>query len=502
MIESSLPYDVIEEIYIVPRWDTGQKYFLRIVVPNGSYLLQRMMFKYRDILRGSTEIEVILKELKLFEQDLEQKWRESLIVYISPLLERYRPSLEMCQLFSDHCRMYPRSFSVQEAFNSSVHHILIHNVDFAKYPFMRKLLQDYIKALSYHNNADEALKSFVTRSHGANYECPHPRVMPNLASSCLAAIVCCFEECNIQEEDLTRNCLQEDEFEDPVDSYSCFLTVLQYMSEYNDWIPGLANMLQPIPIHVRSLNCEYFVKNMGTILQKIAIDQRCNAHSQVLGPRVEKDGWFDIYCPVNTICNDDGLLWSMMVDKLLNCCNRRKSFLMKLYEKQLEACLLLALRGNSACQMALCLMLEWNLQQKGGPSKLTLPCRSTDNDLFQLFSMGSFGNLERLTLAFTHITNACAETLIKLPSLKYLNLWATQFGDEGLIVISEHLGNLQALNLCETPVTDKGIAAITSLTNLKWLNLNSTKLSASMLEVLRKKLPYLNELDVRYTEAW
>lgn len=36
-----------------------------------------------------------------------------------------------------------------------------------------------------------------------------------------------------------------------------------------------------------------------------------------------------------------------------------------------------------------------------------------------------------------------------------------QFGDEGLIVISEHLTNLQALNLCETPVTDKGIAALT-----------------------------------------
>lgn len=44
MIESSLPYDVIEEIYIVPRWDTGQKYFLRIVVPNGSYLLQVSTF--------------------------------------------------------------------------------------------------------------------------------------------------------------------------------------------------------------------------------------------------------------------------------------------------------------------------------------------------------------------------------------------------------------------------------------------------------------------------
>lgn len=35
---------------------------------------------------------------------------------------------------------------------------------------------------------------------------------------------------------------------------------LHYRSEYNDWLPGLANMLQPIPIHVRSLSSEYFVK--------------------------------------------------------------------------------------------------------------------------------------------------------------------------------------------------------------------------------------------------
>lgn len=52
--------------------------------------------------------------------------------------------------------------------------------------------------------------------------------MPNLASSCLAAIVCCFEEFNVEEDDL-RSCLQEEEFEDPIDSYSCYLTVLQNM---------------------------------------------------------------------------------------------------------------------------------------------------------------------------------------------------------------------------------------------------------------------------------
>ncbi|KAK7082076.1 hypothetical protein SK128_001619 [Halocaridina rubra] len=66
------------------------------------------------------------------------------------------------------------------------------------------------------------------------------------------------------------------------------------------------------------------------------------------------------------------------------------------------------------------------LQQKGGPRKLTLPSRSTDADVNRLLSSGSFGNLECLSLAFTRVTSACAEQLIKLPTLRYLNLWATQ----------------------------------------------------------------------------
>lgn len=49
-----------------------------------------------------------------------------------------------------------------------------------------------------------------------------------------------------------------------------------------------------------------------------------------------------------------------------------------------------------------------------------------DADLARLLSSGSFGNLENLSLAFTNVTSACAEQLIKLPSLKQLNLWSTQ----------------------------------------------------------------------------
>lgn len=53
-------------------------------------------------------------------------------------------------------------------------------------------------------------------------------------------------------------------------------------------------------------------------------------------------------------------------------------------------------------------------------------CCIQDADLARLLSSGSFGNLENLSLAFTNVTSACAEQLIKLPSLKQLNLWSTQ----------------------------------------------------------------------------
>lgn len=108
------------------------------------------------------------------------------------------------------------------------------------------------------------------------------------------------------------------------------------------------------------------------------------------------------------------------------------------------------------------------LQQKGGPRKLTLPSRSTDEDLAKLLLSGSFGNLECLSLAFTNVTSACAEYLIKLPSLRYLNLWCTKFGDEGLELISEHLQRLQVLNLCETPVTDKGLSCLACMFNIHY----------------------------------
>uniref|UniRef100_A0A8C9ZM81 C-Maf-inducing protein n=1 Tax=Sander lucioperca TaxID=283035 RepID=A0A8C9ZM81_SANLU len=310
----------------------------------------------------------------------------------------------------------------------------------------------------------------------------------------------------------------------------CFALILKMLSDYDDWRPALASLLQPIPFPKEELKY---------VIQRFAEDPRQEVHSCLLSVRSGKDGWFQLYSPGGVACDDDGELFASMVHILMGSCYKTKKFLLSLAENKLGPCMLLALRGNQTMVEILCLMLEYNiienkdtqlqiistlestqvglrmyeqlcdrqrelkeLQRKGGPTRLTLPSKSTDADLARLLSSGSFGNLENLSLAFTNVTSACAEQLIKLPSLKQLNLWSTQFGDAGLRLLSEHLACLQVLNLCETPVTDAGLLALSSMKSLCSLNMNSTKLTADTYEDLKAKLPNLKDVDVRYTEAW
>ncbi|XP_063053753.1 LOW QUALITY PROTEIN: C-Maf-inducing protein [Engraulis encrasicolus] len=319
----------------------------------------------------------------------------------------------------------------------------------------------------------------------------------------------------------------------------CFALILKMLSDYDDWRPALASLLQPIPFPKEALAHAKFTKELKHVIQRFAEDPRQEVHSCLLSVRSGKDGWFQLYSPGGVACDDDGELFASMVHILMGSCYKTKKFLLSLAENKLGPCMLLALRGNQTMVEILCLMLEYNiienkdtqlqlvstlestqsglrmyeqlydrqrelkeLQRKGGPTRLTLPSKSTDADLARLLSSGSFGNLESLSLAFTNVTSACAEQLIKLPSLKQLNLWSTQFGDAGLRLLSEHLACLQVLNLCETPVTDAGLLALSSMKSLCSLNMNSTKLTADTFEDLKAKLPNLTEFDVRYTEAW
>ncbi|XP_042225826.1 C-Maf-inducing protein-like isoform X2 [Homarus americanus] len=581
LLESLVPYSQIEEVHVVvPCGTSGHKFCVRVIVRDGALLLQannsytrdqwlhsiiwkKNVYKYRNVLRTAQRPEVLLKELKnLVELSLAtplhdhtvcrvplelassilttgEKWlsrqmTEEIIVTLAPLLENNQPSPEICQFFSQHCTDNPRSCLVIDMFTPIIKRILKHNVDFGKYPYVRRFVQDYIQALNSQNDGRRVVHEFVHSMHGLTSTCPHLRVLPNLVAVCTAAVCVLVAEQKDQER---LNSLHQTN-DDTINNLSCYLSVLNKICEYDDWRPGLAQLLQPIPFPDVALADEEFIRQILPIVEQIGTDTRCEVHQMVLGTRDDKEGWLNVLCPSSLACVDEGSAWASILQTLITCCCKRKKFLGMLV-KSLGACMLLALRGNVTAQDVLCLMLEWKLiegsdqslqvvttlqstptgkrryqalcdrqmhlrelQQKGGPRKLTLPSRSTDADVNRMLSSGSFGNLECLSLAFTRVTSACAEQLIKLPTLRYLNLWATQFGDVGLQLISEHLHKLQVLNLCETPVTDKGLEALAAIKSLRKLNLNSTSLSVQTFETLKETLPSLLEVDVRYTDAW
>ncbi|XP_064099710.1 C-Maf-inducing protein-like isoform X2 [Macrobrachium nipponense] len=578
--EGIVPYSQIEDVHVVvPCGTSGHKFCVRVVVRDGALLLQatnsyardqwlhsiiwkKNVYKYRNVLRTAKRPEVLLKELKnLVELSLAtplhdhtvcrvplelassilttgEKWlsrqmTEEIIVTLAPLLENNQPSPEICQFFSQHCTDNPRSCLVIDMFTPIIKRILKHNVDFGKYPYVRRFVQNYIQALNSQNDGRRVVHQFVDSMHGPTSTCPHLRVLPNLVSVCTAAVCGLLEDHRSQER---LNTLHHHSNEDTAQHLNCYLSVLSKICEYDDWRPGLAQLLQPIPFPDVALADEEFIRQIMPVVEMIGTDPRCDVHQMVLGTREDKEGWLSVICPSSLACVDEGSAWAAILQTLISCCCKRKKFLGSLV-KSLGACMLLALRGNITAQDVLCLMLEWELidgadqslqvvttlqstptgkrryqalcdhqmhlrELKGGPRKLTLPSRSTDADVNRMLSSGSFGNLECLSLAFTRVTSACAEQLIKLPTLRYLNLWATQFGDVGLQLISEHLHKLQVLNLCETPVTDKGLGSLAAIKSLRKLNLNSTSLSVETFETLKEMLPGLQEVDVRYTDAW
>ncbi|XP_011869680.1 PREDICTED: C-Maf-inducing protein-like [Vollenhovia emeryi] len=576
--------------YVVARWDPAYKNCLSIVLPGGSLLLQasnaytrdqwyhsilwkKSIVKYQWFVSTSTREEVILRELRTMvdfalwtplqdervagtpleavaklldessaELDSDGKteeeavrdrrsWAEAVLGVVAPLLEKAAPPTALARVLARLAQQHPRSQLVP-MLSPAITRCLKHTVDFGKSPDMRKLLQVFIAALYENNDGEQAIRDYISSVHGPGSDCPHPRVLPNLVSICVAAIFHRFE--------VSSRVSSNEDKPSSLPPLQCYLLVLNIASEYTDWRPGLGALLQPVPFPEEALAVKEVQESvlMG-VMQRLAKDPRCTVHRVLLPVREPRPGWIHIAAPSSPACPDRGELFGEMLTTLLACCCRRKRFIASLLKQAGDDCILLAVRGCDAAQEALCLMLEWRLlpneearlqivnalestesgkehyaalcqrqknlqelQQKGGPRKLTLPVRATDADVALLLGGRALGNLECLSLAFTSVTSACAEQLIKLPALRYLNLWATQFGDTGLQMISEHLQKLQVLNLCETPVSDKGISTLASLTSLRKLNLNSTKLSAQTFESLKKRLPALQEFDVRYTEAW
>ncbi|CAH0592474.1 unnamed protein product [Chrysodeixis includens] len=580
LLENPLSYSCMQEVYCISRWDPARKYCLRIVMPHGSLLLQandaytrdqwyhsivwrKNMIRYRNFLTKTVRKEVVIKELKnmvdfvmttplqdesvtrapmqiltdLLSEKREsedwEEWAENATSAAAPLLAERCATGELCALLARLCRRRPRAAPLP-ALAPPVRRVLTRNVDFARAPNARRLVRDYISALSAHNSGSSLVRRFVEVTHGSRASCPYPRAAPNLAAVALAAL-----------DDHYRNAASPHVCDDAEDEVLCFADILAHMCEYEDWLVVVGAILQPVPLCAGALGCPRVAARLGGLLRTLAHDPRCAAHSCVAPARAARlypPSWLRAAAPSEPMLalphEDLCSIWGDMLGSLLNCCCKRKSFLQSM-SKQLPDFVLVALTAHPAAIEALCLFLEWEitngeqtqleiiaalqgselgqkyykdlcerqqnlqrLQAEGGPRRLALPVRATDADVAALLEAGALGNLECLSLAFTSVTSACAHHLIKLPSLRYLNLWATKFGDSGVQLIAEHLPKLQVLNLCETPVSDKGIEALSGLSNLRRLNLNSTKLSAEAFEILRQRLPHLQEYDIRYTEAW
>ncbi|KAJ8042281.1 C-Maf-inducing protein [Holothuria leucospilota] len=466
-----------------------------------------------------------------------------IITAVAPLLENNQPSPEICAFFSKHCRNSPRSSVVLAMFTPVIYRILKHNMDFGKNPRLQAFVRDFILALHSKENKDEAFRHFIECMHGPSSECPHPRVLPNLVAICLASVATYFQDSNSFRVRADINNEESDSSTDESvlhdeDVMMTFLRMLQLTADFDDWLPALSGMLLPIPFPKVALYHRKLTTSLKYIIGKFADDPRCEVHTAVCGVRDGKPGWLDIFCPSGPACDDGGELFSTMLQKLISCCCRRRRFLLSVTPRLFEPVVQLAKKGNKTCLEVVCSMLELDillkpeqevqviqvlksteegrtmydalcerqlvlqqLREKGGPKSLSLPSKSTDADVARLFSNGPLGNLESLNLAFTHVTSQCAKILIKLPNLKHLNLWSTQFGDDGLELITEHMLELLSLNLCETQVTDQGLRNLSDLKKLIHLNMNSTPLTTRTCRLLQKTLPNLVSMDTRYTEV-
>ncbi|CAF4452233.1 unnamed protein product [Rotaria sp. Silwood2] len=464
--------DFRDQLFYSVQWKLNKSKFERILrsTDNQEVLLKEITNMINFVMTTPIEdVEVhhfpleIIFEILQQEFNLVHVFRANVIETLEPLLEKNYPSPEMCNFFSRHCRDDSRSQIVIQMFTRAIEKILKHNTDFSKYPRLRTLVQEYILALNSQNDGLHVVQEFIKRLHGSTMVCPFLRVLSNLISVCLSAVYNVFQG--------RKNLCFEN-----TESYRA------YEEETKIQVVCYTKILQTI-----------IFKN---VLKNLVEDTRCEVHQKVLGIREGKDGWFEMCCLSGIACDDNGKMFSLMLSKLLSCCCRKRSFLLRI-NKLLPALKLLALRESQSSLDTLCAMLEFDavenhdtelqlistlqstptgftmyaevcrrkialrtFQQKGGPRELELPTYSTDVDLAILLSRGPFGNLECLSLASTYITSACAKHLIKLPALKDLNLSSTQFGDDGLELISEHLNQLKVLNLSETPVTNKGLACL------------------------------------------
>lgn len=122
------------------------------------------------------------------EEDSEgRSWAEAVLNVAAPLLERAALPPSLARALARLAQRHPRSPLVM-SLSPAITRCLKHTVDFGKSPDMRRLLQVFIAALYENVDGELAIRDYVASVHGPGSDCPHPRILPNLVSICVAAI--------------------------------------------------------------------------------------------------------------------------------------------------------------------------------------------------------------------------------------------------------------------------------------------------------------------------
>lgn len=116
-----------------------------------------------------------------------KQWAEAVLSVVSPLLDKVALPACLARVLAKLAQQHPRS-SLVSAASPAITRCLKHTVDFGKSPDMRKLLQVFVAALYASENGEQAIRDYIASVHGPGSDCPHPRVLPNLVSVCVAAI--------------------------------------------------------------------------------------------------------------------------------------------------------------------------------------------------------------------------------------------------------------------------------------------------------------------------
>lgn len=126
------------------------------------------------------------EEITRYQNDRKQ-WAEAVLSVVSPLLDKVALPACLAKVLAKLAQQHPQSPLVT-AVSPAITRCLKHTVDFGKSPDMRRLLQVFIAALYAGAGGEQVIREYVASVHGPGSDCPHPRVLPNLVSVCVAAI--------------------------------------------------------------------------------------------------------------------------------------------------------------------------------------------------------------------------------------------------------------------------------------------------------------------------